>query len=442
MFKQILITLLLIAVLMSFGTILSAGPAINVLIYLEFLQNGNYKACYDMSSPEMQAALPPEKLKETWESLLSQVGEFQDILQTSTEVKEPYQIHTYSLEFEKLVLDMQITIDDLGVVSGLFFRPSSIPKPSVVAQIPEYLNPEGITLTEVKFDCEGHLVNGIFTVPSDAVSYPVVLMLSGSGPNDMDETVGQRKPFRDIGNGLAKHGIATIRWNKRTRDYPQFFAEKSDFTIKDEYLPEVNAALQWLKANHSEQITHYYLLGHSLGGMILPMAAAESKNISGFIMLAANARPLEDLVVEQYEYIFSLEKMADEKQTELDKLKRQAQEVKQLDEEKPASQELMLGVSKAYWLSLNYYRQTEVFRKLNYPFLILQGEKDYQVTMQDFALWKSVAEEKKNVKFKSYPNLDHLFMYTPERSTPDSYMQPAFVSEQVILDIANWINRQ
>ena len=72
--------------------------------------------------------------------------------------------------------------------------------------------------------------------------------------------------------------------------------------------------------------------------------------------------------------------------------------------------------------------------------LILQGEKDYQVTMKDFQIWKNALGSRRNVKFKTYPNLTHLFM---ENSggvpSPKDYDTAGHVSETVIVDIANWV---
>jgi fermentation-respiration switch protein FrsA (DUF1100 family) len=235
-----------------------------------------------------------------------------------------------------------------------------------------------------------------------------------------------------------------LRWNKRTKDYPEVFAKNKDFTVRDEYLPEVSSALAYLQKNPVNKFSSYYLLGHSLGAMMMPMAATELKDVAGFIMLAANARPLEDLVVEQYAYIFHLDGMTKEKQAELDKIKAQAAVVKTLSADKPAPDTLLLNVPKAYWLSLNNYHQVNVFsdvvRDLSKSFLILQGQKDYQVSMTDFSLWEAYSTAA-NVRMKSYPELDHLFMYCEDKSSPQSYMSPAFVSKEVIEDIANWLKQ-
>ncbi len=439
MLKPILtiIFLMITSIVLSLET--SNPQKNNADVYFENLLIGDFDTCYEMSSAQMQEALPIDTLRETWEGIAFQMGGYVGLIRKDVEEKETYQVHIFALEFSLMVLDMKLTLDDKGVITGLFFTPSAVAKPGSASKMPGYLAPENTDARDVEFDCEGFMVNARLTLPSKAGKFPLVLMLTGSGPNDMDETVGTRKPFRDIADGLAGRGIATLRWNKRTRDFPEVVKDKNTFTVRDEYLPEVISALNWLKENGDLPIDRYFILGHSMGGLILPMAADEVKGISGYIMMAGNARPLEDLVVEQYRYIFGLDGMTPEEQEELDKIIVQAQAVKQLDEEKPSPDDLLLGIPKAYWLSLNYYNQTEVFRQQDFPFLILQGEKDYQVSMADFRLWQEAVKGKKQVKLKSYPGLDHLFMQTEGDSTPQSYMNPAFVAEQVIADIADWV---
>ncbi|MDD3732248.1 MAG: alpha/beta hydrolase, partial [candidate division Zixibacteria bacterium] len=102
-------------------------------------------------------------------------------------------------------------------------------------------------------------------------------------------------------------------------------------------------------------------------------------------------------------------------------------------------EQLPLGIPSGYWLDLKNYDQVRTARQLPQPLLILQGERDYQVTMQDFNGWKKGMKGKNNVTFKSYPKLNHLFMSGEGKSTPDEYMQPGHVDKEVLVDIAGWI---
>jgi uncharacterized protein len=78
-------------------------------------------------------------------------------------------------------------------------------------------------------------------------------------------------------------------------------------------------------------------------------------------------------------------------------------------------------------------------KSLKQPMLILQGERDYQVTMKDFQNWKDALGKKKNASFKKYPTLTHSFMEGSPKPSPKDYEKVANVNENVVNDIANWI---
>ena len=102
---------------------------------------------------------------------------------------------------------------------------------------------------------------------------------------------------------------------------------------------------------------------------------------------------------------------------------------------------LPMNLSQAYWMLANQYKPLEVVRKLTLPILVLQGERDYQVTMQDFELWKSALAKHPNAIFKSYPRLNHLFQEGEGKSTPLEYSRPSSIPSYVTDDIAAFINR-
>jgi fermentation-respiration switch protein FrsA (DUF1100 family) len=166
--------------------------------------------------------------------------------------------------------------------------------------------------------------------------------------------------------------------------------------------------------------------------------------VAGLILLAANSRPLEDVILEQIEYVLSLQKGPDDKTKEaLEKLKKQVERVKdpKLSADTPAA-ELPFGGPAAYWLDLRKYDPVATAAKLKQPMLILQGERDYQVTMTDFEGWKKGLKERKNVTLKSYPKLNHLFMEGEGKATPAEYDKAGHVAAEVIDDIAGWIKKQ
>ena len=138
--------------------------------------------------------------------------------------------------------------------------------------------------------------------------------------------------------------------------------------------------------------------------------------MAGIIILAGLARPLEDALEEQFYYTSSLTDSSVNVKAQLDELKQQLVNVKKLGtEEFDEAIPLPLGQPRSYWLFANAYKPVEVAAKLKLPIFVLQGERDYQVTMEDFGLWRSGLLRCKNAYFKSYPKLNHLLQEAAAR---------------------------
>ena len=105
-----------------------------------------------------------------------------------------------------------------------------------------------------------------------------------------------------------------------------------------------------------------------------------------------------------------------------------------------AMTQLLKSLPAAYMADLNAYDPAAAARKLTLPMLILQGERDYQVSMKDFAGWKKALDGRQNVRLKSYPALNHLFIAGEGKSTPAEYQKPGHVAAEVIDDIAKWLS--
>ena len=101
--------------------------------------------------------------------------------------------------------------------------------------------------------------------------------------------------------------------------------------------------------------------------------------------------------------------------------------------------EIVFGAYKIYWEDLNQYNPVETANNLSIHILILQGERDYQVTLYDFNNWLNSIGSKENVEFRLYPSLNHLFITGSGDSIPDEYLEEGHVEKKVIDDISNWI---
>jgi dipeptidyl aminopeptidase/acylaminoacyl peptidase len=264
-------------------------------------------------------------------------------------------------------------------------------------------------------------------------SFPVVILVHGSGPHDRDETIGPNKPFKDIAQGLAGLGTAVLTYDKRTYTYAREMASMiKELTLEHETLMDIHAAVKFLRACNQKDIDreNIFILGHSLGGYAIPAIAAENTSCSGFIILAGNSRPLEELIVEQYRYIFNLDsKISDKEKILLNKIEKSCSII--------SKGEFNLNTPAA---DLNNYKPLKMIVNEKRPILILQGARDYQVTPKDFNSWKQALENNSNLSFKLFDNLNHLFMAGKNKSTPAEYTVPGHVDNKVIVHINDLIN--
>ncbi len=283
---------------------------------------------------------------------------------------------------------------------------------------------------------------GTLTVPKGDGPFPAVVLVHGSGPNDRDETVASVKPFRDLAEGLALRGIAVYRFDKRTYVYGAQLADDKDITLEDETIVDAVNAVQLLAGQEKIDKDRIFVLGHSLGGNAIPAIAQDLEQTGlkagGFIMLAASPRPLDELMREQYDFLYSLmPEITEEQQAEKDEVFAELDKLKDL--EGLSEDDTVLGVYSTYWKWLAQYDAMETAKEMTAPCLLLQGEEDYQVTMEDFNIWQEALGDKENFEMKSYPGLTHAF--TPGQKTEGAnvYARAAKVDEQVIEDIAAFI---
>ena len=283
---------------------------------------------------------------------------------------------------------------------------------------------------------------GLLTVPKGEGPFPAVILLQGSGASDKDETIGSLKPFRDIAEGLAGYGVAVYRFDKRTYVYGEELAARKQISLEDEYLEDAVNAVQQLAAQEKIDPARIWVLGHSLGGNAVPAVARALEQAPvkacGFIMMAASPRPLDVLMREQYEFLYSLlPEVTEEQQAEKDALFADLDRLQDLDSLTEDDQ--VAGVYSSYWKWLAEYDILQAADEITEPVLLLQGEEDYQVTTVDFDIWKETVGAKENWKLISYPGLTHIFMTGQKSEGSAAYSRDGKVDTQVIGDIASFI---
>ena len=265
--------------------------------------------------------------------------------------------------------------------------------------------------------------------------------MHGSGPQDMDETMYDNKPFKDLASGLSSNGIAVFRYNKRTKQHSSDLLKSIDtMTLQSEVLEDVVFAYNLIKKQKGIDPTRIYILGHSLGGYAIPEIAQLIPDVAGFISLAGSARSLEDLLIDQTHYIskFPNSPISQDQLNEIDgmieKIKKEDFSFMKTPTDYP------FGMSPAYWKYLHKYDNIKLASLIKSPIIVLQGERDYQVNLKDYEIWKSALRNNRDAQFKTYPSLNHLFLEGTEKSTPDEYTKAGHIPFYVIEDIINFIN--
>ena len=402
---------------------------------VELLAKQDFAAVVARFDPAMKGALPEEQLRRTWVGLVQQVGAFNRQTGVRTQAQGTFRIALVSCEFARGAFDLQIVFDSAGLIAGLSVRTAT---PTVTYSPPAYAATGTYTEQDISVGTGDWVLPATLTMPTGAGPFPAVVLVHGSGPGDRDSTVGGAKPFRDLALGLASRGIAVLRYDKRSRVHPAKLAALPGMTVKDETIDDALAAVTLLRGTASIDPAKVFVLGHSLGGMLVPRMGTADAKIAGFIVMAGAVRSLEAAILDQTRYLA----MADgtvtaEEQAEIARQERLVETVKTLAEaEKPG---LVAGAPASYWIDLRGYDPPAVAASLKMPLLILQGERDYQVTMEDFARWKAALGAKSTVTFKSYPALNHLFVAGTGKSLPAEYAQAGHIDEAVIRDIAAWI---
>jgi dienelactone hydrolase len=286
--------------------------------FVEHLSKGEFAKATKNYDTAMEKALPADKLEETWKSLIAQVGAFKRQTGLRTEHAAKYEIVFVTCEFEKASLDARVVFNSDKQITGLFFSES---KKAEKYQVPDYVKQSSFKENEVTIGSGEWQLPGTLTLPLGQGAFPAVVLVHGSGPQDRDETIGPNRPFRDLAWGLASQGIAVLRYEKRTKQHAAKCAETVDrLTIKEEVIDDALAAVALLRKNDRVDAKRIFVLGHSLGAMCAPRIAALDARIHGIILLAGNTRALEDLMIEQLDYVFSLDKShPEEKKKEIEK---------------------------------------------------------------------------------------------------------------------------
>ncbi len=403
------------------------------------MEKGDFASVSSHFSDKIKAALSDAKLKEAFDATVKPLGAFKS-LQGSKVTNSPagIVISTYA-QHEVNTLRITYTWNKDKQLDGLWMNYAAAGEAPGSSPV-TYSTGEGAADTEVTIG--EHQLKGLLAMPSDKAkdARVIAILVQGSGQTDMDETIGaaNNKVFRDLAQGLAQAGISTLRYNKRFYQAPDLAKNQGMGTIQAEVTDDFKAAIAYIKGNPALKDYTIAVIGHSLGGMLVPYLAVDNPDIKKAVAMAGSVRTLWDIIYDQNQA--AIEQLATEtserKKELLDQVKVMTEEAKSVTQ---AGGKTILGLPDAYIASLNNLSLRETAAKLTLPILILQGSEDFQVSMTDFNSWKEALAGNPNAAYIEYPGLNHLFMKSTGEKTTEEYNTPANVDPQVIQDIAGFL---
>lgn len=406
----------------------------------QYLIAGQGDSIYAALNDEAQSQLSPALFNDFHRQLEAQYGALQSTSSWRQQETQGIMFYYRDMTFGTTALRLLLAFDADGRMNTIRLIPAPVQADSPTA----VLDSTKAVERDIIVETDAFRLPGTLTLPriEKGRKVPCVILVHGSGPNDRDETIGPNKPFRDLAWLLAQHGIAVIRYDKRTKVYGNNSVPKGrkldmDTETCDDALSAVRLAATLPEIARDS----IFVLGHSQGGMMAPRIAQRSKDVAGIIILAGLARRFEDAIMQQSEYIASLTgTVSPQVRAQLDELQRQVANVKQLGTTAfNDSIPLPLGLPKEFWEFLRTYNAAKTASALSCPILVLQGGRDYQVTMDDHRLWTMTLAIKPHAQLKVYPKLNHILQEGDGKWTPTEYNEARPVPAYVAEDIAGFI---
>lgn len=434
--SMLLALLLCLSGLPAFAAVDDAVAVATATRLLDHMEAGEYETATADFSPQMKAALGVDKLAAVQQQLAAAGAETsRDAPKVSAQ--SGMTVVVVRIHREQASVDATIAIDDGGDVAGLHYAPAAEP----ATEAPALDDDAPYSERDFAVGDGERALPGTLAMPNAAsadAAVPAVVLVHGSGPQDRDETVGRNRPFLDIARGLAAQGVAVLRYDKRSKARPQDYAD-GQVTIDSETTDDAVAAVAALREVPGVDPKRVFVLGHSQGAMMAPRIAAQSGHVAGLVLLAAPARPLLDILVEQNIRLAVLDdaRTSEGEAAAIARLKGQVAAIRAGDEMAPT--ETPLNQSVAYWRSTETVDPVAEAKAIALPMLVLQGAQDIQVVDADWQSWKGGFHDDPNVEFKLYPTLNHFGIAVEGEQGLAQYQQPGHVDQTLIADVAHWI---
>ncbi len=412
----------------------------SALMMAEQLETGDFDKAAATFAPELKAQLGAAQLQAAMAQMNGLAGAYREMIGAVASLQDGVAVAEVYARHEEKAVKLRVPYDQAGQIIGLWMNVAPESEVERLFNAGADADPTGASSVDHAVEVGEYRLPGILVTPREDIPSQgiAVLLVAGSGPNDKDETIGtaSNKPLRDIADGLAARGIASLRYDKSSFAAPQAFAK--GVTIEAEVLDDVKAAVSLLREHPLTRDSALYLIGHSLGGMLAPQILTDNPALRGAVIMAGSPRSMWDIIYDQNIRALAGQKTISDEQRQQGAL--QVRDMRDLanamDRDNMAD---VLGLPGSYVVSLNALGLAQKAKLLTQPLFIMQGEQDVQVYAdKDFVAWQALLGEREGVEYRLYPGLNHLFVQG-KTGTIDDYNDPGQVDAGVIGDIADWL---
>lgn len=404
---------------------------------ISWFRSGDFVKISQQVEPNYRSYFTPSVFEKDWEELIGTYGKYINHRYVSLESAGNYNMSSCNLVLEYLPFIMNITFNEKWEILSINFVPAH-----KVYVAPNYVDVEKFTDHRILVKNGIYELEAVLSLPKGNGPFPTVVLVGEAGPTDRDGSYENNKPYKDIASGLATNGYAVFRMDKRAAEYGLYLIQQKNnyesFTCKEDYLDDLYIGLDSLMKIPAIDKNKMVLLGHGQGGLLIPYICNDKPYFKAGIMWGVNHKRVQEMMIDQYHY---LSKVTPGKKYEYDDQIERA--IRSMNKKlKPLTEHHLMpyDVQATYWIWLNKYQHVKMAKKMKQPLLFLQGGRDYQVSDENFELWKSSLSKKKNVNYLYYKKLNHLFFEGETESTYSEYFVKANIPAKFISDMTNWLN--
>ncbi len=396
--------------------------------------------------------------------------------------KATFENSMLTVEMASMRIQYSGKLDNMGFITGTFNQagqsfPMDLARKTIekveVKRPQEPVKPYPYYSEEVTFENKNANITlaGTLTLPKKKGKFPVVVLISGSGPQNRDEELMGHKPFLVLSDYLTRNGIGVLRFDDRG-----MFASKGNFKTATtfDFATDVESAVNYLKTRPEIDLKHIGLIGHSEGGIIAPMVAVKSKDVSFIVLMAGTGVSGADLLLRQQAQIGQASGMKEEdlkanakinqgiykiicSTSDSTKLKNEistflteniknipASEIPKGMSEKDLINLQLAQLNSPWMLNFIRYNPASMLEKVKCSVLAINGDKDLQVDSKiNLPAIEKALKKGGNNKYtiKELPGLNHLFQEC-KTGAPKEYAEiEQTISPLALETMTEWIKK-